>query len=371
MQENNTEKKPLTVPLNDLHAQIGGKMIEFAGYMMPVRYTSDKDEHLAVRNNVGVFDVSHMGEFLFKGKNALNLLQYICSNDIASLPIGKAQYNYFPNEQGGIVDDLIVYHTAEDEYMMVVNASNIEKDWAWVTKHNAKFGADVQNLSSEYCLFAVQGVNAVKTLQKLTTEDLLEMPYYAIKKMNFAGLDNILIASTGYTKKGSGSFEVFVPNNHAEMVWKKIFEAGAEFNIQPIGLGARDTLRLEMGYCLYGNEINDTTSPFEAGLGWVTKFTKDFVNSENLKAQKEQGVSRKLIAFKTKEQGAIPRSHYELCTENGEVIGEVTSGTLSPSLNIGIGLGYVPVQHAEIGKNIYIKIRQKLQVAEIIKLPFV
>jgi aminomethyltransferase len=359
------------IPLNDLHENLGAKMTEFGGFYMPVRYSSDKDEHLAVRNSVGVFDVSHMGEFTFKGKNALPLLQHICSNDIANLPVGKAQYNYFPNENGGIVDDLIVYKKGEEDFLMVVNASNIEKDWAWVNRWNEKFNADIQNISEEICLFAVQGPNALPTLQKLTTTDLAEMPYYAIADITFAGIPDITIASTGYTKKGSGSFEVFVPKKNAEEVWKKIFEAGAEFDIKPIGLGARDTLRLEMGYCLYGNEINDNRSPFEAGLGWVTKFTKDFVNSENLKKSKENGIKNKLVAFKMFDKGAVPRSHYEIVNLNGEVVGEVTSGTLSPSLNIGIGLGYIPTELAIIDTEIAIRIRNKDMKATIVKLPFV
>jgi aminomethyltransferase len=358
------------VPLNDLHERIGGKMVEFAGFWMPVRYSSDKDEHLCVRHNVGVFDVSHMGEFFFKGPNALALLQKICSNDIASLPLGKAQYNYFPNEQGGIVDDLIVYHLAENEYMMVVNASNIDKDWAWVNKWNTE-GAEISNVSDQMCLFAVQGPNAAATLQKLTTVDLFEMPYYAAQRIEFAGLQDVILASTGYTKKGSGSFEVFVPNEQAESVWNQIFEAGKEFAIKPIGLGARDTLRLEMGYCLYGNEINDKSSPFEAGLGWITKFTKNFINSENLKKQKEAGLNRKLVAFKMLDKGGVPRSHYEITNAEGRLLGEVTSGTLSPSLNIGIGLGYVPVSESLIGNEIFIRIRNKDLKAEVVKLPFV
>jgi aminomethyltransferase len=359
------------VPLNNIHEQIGGKMVEFAGFWMPVRYSSDKDEHLSVRQNVGVFDVSHMGEFWFRGEQALPLLQKICSNDIATLPLGKAQYNYFPNEQGGVVDDLIVYHLGEQEYLMVVNASNIDKDWAWVNRWNQAFSADIENVSEQMCLFAVQGPNAVATLQKLTEENLLEMPYYAVKKVNFAGLENIILASTGYTKKGSGSFEVFVPNAQAETVWQKIFAAGAEFGIKPIGLGARDTLRLEMGYCLYGNEINDTSSPLEAGLGWITKFSKDFVNADSLKQQKEAGMKRKLVAFKMLDKGGVPRSHYEIVDEAGAKIGEVTSGTLSPSLNIGIGLGYVPLESSAVGSEIFINIRHKNLKAEIVKLPFV
>ncbi|TAE72905.1 MAG: glycine cleavage system aminomethyltransferase GcvT [Bacteroidetes bacterium] len=359
------------IPLSDLHESLGAKMTEFGGFLMPVRYSSDKDEHLAVRNSVGVFDVSHMGEFTFKGKNALALLQKICSNDIAALPIGKAQYNYFPNENGGVVDDLIVYKKAEDDFLMVVNASNIDKDWAWVNRWNEFFKADIANISEEICLFAVQGPNAVASLQKLTDTDLAEMPYYAIAHINFAGIENITVASTGYTKKGSGSFEVFVPKQHAESVWKQIFEAGKEFEIKPIGLGARDTLRMEMGYCLYGNELSDTISPLEAGLGWVTKFTKEFINHENLKKQKEEGIKQKLIAFKVLENGGIPRSHYEIVDANGEKIGEVTSGTLSPVLNIGVGLGYVPLAFATIGTEIFIKIRQKNWKAEVVKLPFV
>jgi len=359
------------VPLNDLHEKaLGAKMIEFAGFYMPVRYSSDKDEHMAVREAVGVFDVSHMGEFFFEGEKALELIQWVSANDAAVLPIGKAQYSYLPNDQGGIIDDLLVYRLGEQSYMMVVNAANIEKDWNWIVKQNEKIGAQIENRSAEFCLFAVQGPYAAATLQKLTQVNLTEMPYYAVQRMPFAGLDQVIVASTGYTKKGSGSFEVFVPVAHAEEVWKKIFAAGAEYNIKPIGLGARDTLRLEMGYCLYGNDISDTTSPFEAGLGWVTKFTKQFVNSEALAAQKEQGVSRKLVGFKMIDK-AIPRAHYTVAEASGNAVGEVTSGTLSPVLNIGIGMGYVPLAYSQPGSEIYIQVRDKLQKAEVVKPPFV
>ncbi|MCS6822357.1 MAG: glycine cleavage system aminomethyltransferase GcvT [Microscillaceae bacterium] len=357
------------IPLNDLHIALGAKMVDFAGFYMPLRYTSEREEHLAVRQSVGIFDVSHMGEFFIKGEKALDLLQYVVSNDVATLPVGKAQYAYMPNDVGGIVDDLLIYHLAEKEYMMVVNAANIDKDWQWINHYNT-FGAELENASDKICLFAVQGPKAAETLQKLTSYNLIEMPYYAVRRIPLAGLENVIVASTGYTKKGSGSFEVFVPNEYAREVWEKIFEAGKEFNIKPAGLGARDTLRLEMGYCLYGNEINDYTSPFEANLGWVTKFTKKFVNSENLLKAKEQGVKRKLVALEMIEKG-IPRSHYEIYSLNQERIGEVTSGSISPVLNVGICLGYVPKEFAEIDTQVYIKIRDSFAKAKVVKLPFV
>lgn len=358
------------VVLNDLHEkELHAKMVDFAGFWMPVRYSSDKEEHLCVREDVGIFDVSHMGEFIFKGEKALDLIQRVVSNDASALPIGKAQYAYLPNEQGGIVDDLLVYHLGENEYLMVVNASNVEKDWNWISRFNTE-NVEMQNLSDQTCLFAIQGPKAIATLQPLTDTNLSDMPYYAVQRITFAGIPDIIFASTGYTKKGSGSFEIFVPNAHAEMVWKKIMESGKAHQIKPIGLGARDTLRLEMGYCLYGNDIDDSTSPFEAGLGWVTKFSKQFTNSENLLKMKEAGIKRKLTPFKMIDKG-IPRSHYEICDEAGNVIGEVTSGSLSPVLNIGIGLGYIKTEFATVGSNVYIKIREKLNKAEVVKLPFV
>lgn len=355
------------ITLSDFHESIGGKMVDFAGFLMPVRYSSDKEEHLAVRNSVGVFDVSHMGEFLLKGEKALNLIQKVSANDASMLFDGKVQYSYLPNYNGGVVDDLLIYRISENEYYLVVNAGNIQKDWDWISSQN-DFGVEMTNLSEKTSLFAVQGPNAVKTLQKLTDIDLSGIDYYAFRKGKFAGYEDVLISATGYT--GAGGFEIYLPNEIAEDVWKKIFEAGAEFDIKPIGLGARDTLRLEMGYCLYGNDITDETSPLEAGLGWVTKFTKDFVNSENLKAEKEAGIKRKLVAIEMEEKG-IPRSHYEVCDEAGNVVGEVTSGTMSPLLNKGIALAYVSKDFSKTGTSLNIRIREKLSPAKVIKLPFV
>lgn len=355
------------VALNDIHAELGAKMVPFAGYNMPVRYSSDKEEHLAVRNGVGVFDVSHMGEFMLKGENALNLIQKVVSNDASKLFDGKVLYGYLPNETGGVVDDLLVYRITETEYLLVVNASNIKKDWNWITKYNTE-GVEMTNISDDTSLFAVQGPKAYLAMQSLTEVSLEEMKYYTFTKARFAGVEDVIISATGYT--GAGGFEIYVPNEKAAEVWKAIFEAGKEYGIQPIGLGARDTLRMEKGYCLYGNDIDETTCPLEAGLGWVTKFTKDFVNSEALKAKKEAGISRKLVAFKMIEKG-IPRSHYKIVNEASEVLGEVTSGTLSPVLNQGIGLGYVPKEYSKAGSEVFIQVRNKNIKAEIIKLPFV
>ncbi len=354
------------IPLNDLHVALGGKMVEFAGYNMPVRYSSDKEEHLAVRQAVGVFDVSHMGEFMVTGSNALALIQHVISNDASKLFDGKALYAYLPNEQGGAVDDLLVYRINAEKYMLVVNASNIDKDWAWISQHNT-FGAEMQDISETTCLFAVQGPKAIEAMQALTAVKLGEMPYYTFQIAEFAGVPNITISATGYT--GSGGFELYVPNEHAEKVWNAIFEAGKAYNIKPIGLGARDTLRLEKGFMLYGNDINDTTSPLEAGLGWVTKFTKPFINSANLQAQKEAGVKRKLVAFKLSEK-SIPRSHYPIVDAQGNVLGEVTSGTMSPSLDLGIGMGYVPVEFSKENSEIFVQIRGKNCPATIVKAPF-
>lgn len=355
------------IPLNDLHINLGAKMTPFAGFYMPVRYSSDKAEHLAVRNGVGVFDVSHMGEFMLYGDKALDLIQKVTSNDAAKLIDGKAQYSCLPNDTGGIVDDLLVYRISSEEYMLVVNASNIEKDWNWIQKYNTE-GVKMKNISDDTCLFAVQGPKATATLQKITAVQLAEIPYYAFKKGTIGGVEDVIISATGYT--GAGGFELYVQKEHAEKLWHQIFDAGKEFDIQPIGLGARDTLRLEMGYCLYGNDIDDTTSPIEAGLGWITKFTKNFVNSENLKKQKEEGVKRKLVAFQMNDKG-IPRSHYDIHNEAGEKIGQVTSGTISPMLNIGIGLGYVKTEYSSLGTPIFIKIREQMQAAKIVQLPFV
>lgn len=354
------------VALNDLHESLGGKMVPFAGYNMPVRYSSDIEEHNTVRNGVGVFDVSHMGEFVLQGPDALDLIQRVTSNDACKLVDGQAQYSYFPNEDGGVVDDLLVYRFNEEKYMLVVNASNIDKDWNWVSKFNTK-GVDMKNVSDSYSLFAVQGPRAAEALQKLTSVDLSEIKYYNFVVGPFAGVDHVIISATGYT--GAGGFEIYLHNDHAEAVWKQIFEAGEEFDIKPIGLGARDTLRMEMGYCLYGNDITDETSPLAAGLGWVTKFTKEFTNSAALQQQKEAGVTTKLVAFKMIDKG-IPRSHYELLDMDENAIGEVTSGTMSPSLGYGIGLGYVTKENSKAGTEILVAVRKRRLKAEVVKLPF-
>jgi aminomethyltransferase len=355
------------ITLNDLHEKLGAKMVPFAGFQMPVRYSSDIEEHLAVRNAVGVFDVSHMGEFLIRGPRALDLIQRVTSNDASKLYDGKVQYSYLPNERGGVVDDLLVYRIQAEEYMLVVNASNIEKDFNWIAEHNTE-GAEMINISDQTALFAVQGPLAVKALQPLTSVDLSSMEYYTFVKAEFAGIPDVIISATGYT--GAGGFEIYLPNEHAETVWQRIFEAGAPYQIKPIGLGARDTLRLEMGYALYGNDIDDTTCPLEAGLGWVTKFSKPFKNSENLLKRKEAGLQRKMVAFSMVDRG-IPRSHYEIVNGAGEVIGMVTSGTQSPLLNKGIGMGYVQATYAAPGSEIFINIRNKPTKAEVVKLPFV
>ncbi|MCA8831320.1 glycine cleavage system aminomethyltransferase GcvT [Hymenobacter pini] len=356
-----------TVPLNDVHQQLGAKMVPFAGYNMPVRYSSDLEEHHTVRRAVGIFDVSHMGEFRVRGPHALSLIQRVTSNDASKLTPGKAQYSCLPNQQGGIVDDLLVYMLAEEDYLLVVNASNIEKDWAWIQQFNTE-GADMQNLSDEMSLFAVQGPKATAALQSLTDADLSAIPYYSFVQGTFAGAPDVIISATGYT--GAGGFELYVPNQYAQQVWEAVMTAGQPYGLKPIGLGARDTLRLEMGYCLYGNDITDTTSPLEAGLGWITKFTKDFTNSESLKAQKDAGVERKLVGFLMDGPG-IPRSHYPLVNEAGEVIGEVTSGTQSPSLSKGVGLGYVKTELSKPGSQIFVQVRGKNLPATVTKLPFV
>jgi aminomethyltransferase len=353
------------IQLNDLHAALGGKMVPFAGFNMPVRYSSDNEEHLCVRNGVGVFDVSHMGEFMVEGPEALNLIQKVTSNDASKLVEGQAQYSCFPNETGGIVDDLIVYKFAEEKYMLVVNASNIDKDWNWINQHNT-MGAHLTNISDELALFAVQGPKAIEAVQSLTPVNLSEVKFYHFTIGEFAGKKNVIISGTGYT--GSGGFEIYVKNEDAEEVWNAIFAAGKDFDIKPIGLGARDTLRMEMGYCLYGNDITDTTSPIEAGLGWITKFTKDFTNSEAIKAQKEAGITRKLVGFVMQERG-IPRGHYLIMDAAGELIGEVTSGTQSPSMGVGIGMGYVKTEFAKSGTEIFIQVRNKNLKAQVEKLP--
>lgn len=355
------------IPLNHLHVKLGGKMVPFAGYNMPVRYSSDIEEHMTVRNGVGVFDVSHMGEFLVKGPDALDLIQRVTSNDASKLIDGQAQYSCLPNETGGIVDDLIVYKKKDNDYMLVVNAGNIDKDWSWISKFNTK-GAELINISPDICLFAVQGPKAVATLQKLTNVDLSTIKYYHFAIGEFAGVQDVVMSNTGYT--GAGGFEIYIHKDHAEKVWHKIFEAGKEFDIKPIGLGARDTLRLEMGFCLYGNDIDDTTSPMEGGLGWITKFTKDFTNSASIKKQKEEGVKKKLVGFKMIDKG-IPRHDYQIKDAAGNVIGKVTSGTMSPMMGIGIGLGYVASEHAAVGSEIFIDVRGRALKAEISKTPLI
>jgi len=352
--------------LTPIHIQLGAKMVPFAGYNMPVQYEGVNAEHETVRNGVGVFDVSHMGEFLLSGPHALDLIQRVTTNDAATLDIGRAQYSCMPNATGGIVDDLIVYRLGEMSYLLVVNASNIEKDWNWIAQHNTE-GAVMENLSDAYSLLAIQGPKAVEAMQSLTAIDLANIKYYHFEVGTFAGIEEVIISATGYT--GSGGFEVYCKNENAEQLWHKVFEAGAAYGIKPIGLAARDTLRLEMGFCLYGNDINDTTSPIEAGLGWITKFTKNFTNHEALKAQKEQGVTRKLVGFELTERG-IPRHDYEIVDTEGNAIGIVTSGTMAPSLGKGIGMGYVATEFAAVGSVIYIKIRNNQVAAQVVKLPF-
>ncbi|MCO5258975.1 MAG: glycine cleavage system aminomethyltransferase GcvT [Crocinitomicaceae bacterium] len=355
------------ITLNDKHVALGAKMVDFAGFNMPVQYEGVNAEHETVRSGVGVFDVSHMGEFLITGTQAVALIQKVVSNDISTLTDGKAQYAYLPNENGGIVDDLIIYRFNAEKYLLVVNASNIDKDWAWISKYNKEIGAEMKNLSDDYSLLAIQGPKAAEAMQSLTSVNLSSIPYYNFVVGDFAGIEHVIISATGYT--GSGGFEVYCKNEEVEQIWDKVFEAGASFGIKPIGLAARDTLRLEMGFCLYGNDIDDTTSPYEAGLGWVTKFTKDFVNADFLKSQKENGVSKKLVAFELIDRG-IPRHDYEITDGNGNVIGKVTSGTMSPSLKLGIGLGYVPTQYAPLDSEIFIKVRDKELKAKVVKAPF-
>jgi aminomethyltransferase len=355
------------VPLNDVHEKLGAKMVPFAGFNMPVRYTSDIEEHMTVRNGVGVFDVSHMGEFMIEGPNALDLIQRVTSNDASKLIDGQAQYSSLPNEQGGIVDDLLVYKIKDNKYMLVVNASNIEKDWNWISRFNTK-GAAMKDISPDTCLFAVQGPKAKGILQSLTTVTLDAIPYYHFAVGTFAGVADVIISNTGYT--GAGGFEIYVDNKWSEKVWRAIFQAGEKEGIRPIGLGARDTLRMEMGFCLYGNDINDETSPLEAGLGWITKFTKDFTNSNALKLQKEKGVGRKLVGFKMVDKG-IPRHDYPINDSTGKAIGKVTSGTMSPVLGIGIGLGYVTTPYAQPGSEIFIEVRGKNLKAQVHKLPLI
>ena len=354
------------ITLSDIHKDLGAKMVPFAGYNMPVSYEGVNLEHETVRENVGVFDVSHMGEFLVLGPNALELIQKVTSNDASKLVDNQAQYSCFPNATGGIVDDLIVYRINNEKWLLVVNASNIQKDWDWINSQN-EIGAELKNISEDYSLLAIQGPKAVQAMQSLTSIDLSAIKFYHFQIADFAGIDNIIISATGYT--GSGGFEIYCKNNEAKQIWEEVFKAGSNFGIKPIGLAARDTLRLEMGYCLYGNDINDSTSPIEAGLGWITKFTKKFTNSENLLRQKEHGTHRRLVAFVLDERG-IPRQGYAIVDNQGTKIGEVTSGTMAPSLSKGIGMGYVPNDLKSIGTKVYIQIRKKLIPATIVKLPF-
>ncbi|MBT8266453.1 MAG: glycine cleavage system aminomethyltransferase GcvT [Bacteroidia bacterium] len=352
--------------LSATHEALGAKMVPFAGYNMPVQYEGVNIEHETVRNAVGVFDVSHMGEFLIQGPNALDLVQKVTSNDVEKLTIGKAQYSCFPNDTGGIVDDLIVYKIEDETYLLVVNASNIEKDWNWIASKN-DVDAIMRNLSEDYSLLAIQGPKAIEAMQSLSSHDLADIKFYNFVVGDFAGIEHVIISATGYT--GSGGFEIYCKNNEVKQVWDKVMEAGAEYGIKPIGLAARDTLRLEMGYCLYGNDIDETTSPIEAGLGWICKFNSPFNNSEALEEEKRRSPERKLVAFEIDERG-IPRQGYDIVDSQGKTIGNVTSGTMSPSLGKGIGLGYVPAVFSEIGSKINIQIRKNAVPATVVKLPF-
>ena len=352
--------------LTEKHIALGAKMVPFAGYNMPVTYEGINAEHATVRNSVGVFDVSHMGEFILKGENALDLIQRVTSNDASKLYDGKVQYSCLPNKDGGIVDDLLVYKIDDKTYMLVVNASNIEKDWNWIQQFNNK-DVEMHNISDQTSLLAIQGPKAADALQSLTDVNLASMEYYTFVKGTFAGVDNVVISATGYT--GAGGFEIYFDNEHADKIWDAIFEAGEAQNIKPIGLGARDTLRLEMGFCLYGNDIDDTTSPIEAGLGWITKFSKSFTNSESLQIQKEAGIQKKLVGFEMIDRG-IPRHDYEIAEADGNIIGKVTSGTQAPSLQKAIGMGYVAKDFSKEGTEIYINIRNTPIKAKVVKFPF-
>lgn len=354
-------------PLTQTHIDLGAKMAEFAGYNMPIVYKGIIEEHQAVRNGVGVFDVSHMGEFILKGDKALDLIQKVTSNDASGLTPGKAQYSCLPNQDGGLVDDLLVYKMQENHYMLVVNAANVDKDWQWISGFN-QFGAEMENISDQVTLLAVQGPKAIDTLQKLTGEDLKSIPYYSFKRGALAGIENVLISATGYT--GAGGFELYFDNGNAKHIWDEIFSAGKEFGIQPVGLAARDTLRLEKGFCLYGNDIDDSTSPIEAGLGWITKFTKDFNGKDIIEKHKTEGVSRKLTGFEMIDKG-IPRHDYEITDAAGNRIGKVTSGTMSPTLKKAIGMGYVKKEFAAPGSEIFIQVRNKSLMARVVKPPFV
>lgn len=352
--------------LSHIHEALGAKMVPFAGYNMPVSYEGVTAEHETVRKDVGVFDVSHMGEFLINGPNALALIQKVTSNDASKLVDGQAQYSCLPNTEGGIVDDLLVYRLEAEKWLLVVNASNIEKDWNWISSHNT-MDADMKNISQDYSLLAIQGPKAVEAMQSLTSVDLSDIKFYTFKVADFAGIEHVIISATGYT--GSGGFEIYCKNSEVEQVWNSVMEAGADFGIKPVGLAARDTLRLEMGYCLYGNDIDDTTSPLEAGLGWITKFTKDFVNSESLKQQKEDGIQRKLVGFELQERG-IPRKGYAILDADENTVGNVTSGTMAPSLHKGIGMGYITKELSAPGTKIFIQIRKNKVPATVVKLPF-
>lgn len=354
--------------LFDKHVSLGAKMVPFAGFEMPVQYSGVTEEHFAVREKVGIFDVSHMGQFFVEGPSAKDLLQYVTTNNVDALEDGKAQYSCLPNGNGGIVDDLIIYKMEDEKYFVVVNASNIEKDWNHISKYNEKFGAKLTNASDEMSLIAIQGPKATETLQKLTDTQLSDIPYYHFTVGTVAGVSDVIISNTGYT--GSGGFEIYFKNEDAVKIWDALTEAGEEFGLMPCGLASRDTLRLEKGFCLYGNDIDDTTSPLEAGLGWITKFDKDFVDKEFLEKQKEEGVTRKLVGFEMQER-AIPRHDYLVVDADGNEIGKVTSGTMSPMKSVGIGLAYVAKPHFKIGSDIFIQIRNKNIPAKVVKLPFV
>jgi aminomethyltransferase len=355
-----------STPLTTIHEQLGAKMLPFAGYKMPITYEGVNAEHETVRKAVGIFDVSHMGEFLLMGPNALDLIQKVTTNDASTLSIGQAQYSCIPNDKGGIIDDLLVYRIKEDQYLLVVNASNIEKDWNWISNQN-DMGVTMKNLSDDYALLAIQGPKAIQAMQSLTTVNLSKIEYYHFEVGDFAGCDYVIISATGYT--GAGGFEIYCKNSEVEKIWNSVLNAGKEFGIKPIGLAARDTLRLEMGFRLYGNDINETTSPIEAGLGWITKFSKQFINYEQLKNQKEKGTDRKFIGFEMIEKG-IPRHDYEIVDKNGTIIGQVTSGTMSPSMNKGIGMGYVNSEKSTLDTEIYIRIRKNDVLAKVVKIPF-
>ena len=361
-----------TTAFTHIHENLGAKMLEFAGYNMPIQYEGLNAEHATVRNKLGVFDVSHMGEFWVKGPKALSYLQRITTNNVAALNAGKVQYSCFPNGEGGIVDDLLVYCFSNEQYLLVVNAANIEKDWNWCVKQaeemGLKIGEDLINTSDDIAQLAVQGPKALEAMQKLSSANIIDMEYYTFQQIEFAGIPDVIVSTTGYT--GSGGCEIYISNEQAQQLWDKVMEAGSEFGIKPIGLGARDTLRLEMGFCLYGNDISDTTSPIEAGLGWITKFIddKDFIDREHMQNLKDGELTRRLRGFEMIDRG-IPRQHYEICDVDGNVIGEVTSGTQSPMMKKGIGMGYIAKEHAKFGSEIFIRIRKKLLKAVIVKMP--